>query len=129
VCEILAQPSAEAIERFLTGWYAGLEPSRPRRLSRVDRPRCRRRSMGFYDLSRRWPDAIVQNVVIAPPEVPDLRNEAWAETYIDDGKLAFSVENQGVCRWATSPEQVDPPGPRAALQRAVRWPRPTRAAP
>src|ERR687896_2675347 len=106
VREILAQPRAEAIERFLTSWYGPrtVESALPEpgRSTRMPAP-----LHGFYDLIRRWPDAIVQNVVLAPPELPDLRNEAGAETYIDDGKLAFYVENQGVCRWATSPEEVD----------------------
>ena len=104
--EILAQPPPEAIERFLTSWYgprtAESPLPEPGRSSAMPAPLRR-----FYDLIRRWPEAIVQNVVLAPPEMPDLRKEAWAETYIDDGKLAFYVENQGVCRWATSPEEVD----------------------
>jgi hypothetical protein len=60
----------------------------------------------FYDVIRRWPDAIAQNVVLVPPELPPLRQEAWT-TRIDDGKLIFYVENQGVCEWATSREEVD----------------------
>jgi hypothetical protein len=61
----------------------------------------------FYDVIQRWPDAIVSNVVLAPPELPHLRKEAWAHTSIDDGRLTFYVENQGVCKWGTSPEEVD----------------------
>jgi hypothetical protein len=106
VFEILAQPRAEAIERFLTSWYGPrtVESALPEPGRSTQMPAPLRR---FYDLIRRWPDAIVQNVVLAPPELPDLRKEAWAETYIDDGKLAFYVENQGVCKWATSREEVD----------------------
>src|SRR5918999_1715246 len=77
---------------------------------------------GFYDLIRRWPDAIVQNVVLAPPELPDLRNEAWAETYIDDGKLAFYVENQGVCRWRRRPKRsMRRPSGYAARHLTAKW--------
>jgi hypothetical protein len=104
--EILAEPAPEAVERFLTGWYGPrtLEAALPEPGGSTAMPAPLRR---FYDLVRRWPDAIVQNVVLAPPELPDLRKEAWAETRIDDGKLTFYVENQGVCKWATSPEEVD----------------------
>ena len=82
--EILDQPAPEAIERFLTSWYGPrtVESALPEPGRSTLMPAPLRR---FYDLIRRWPDAIVQNVVLAPPELPDLRKEAWAETYIDDG--------------------------------------------
>jgi hypothetical protein len=50
---------------------------------------------------------VVQNVVLAPPEMPYLTREDWATTHLEDGKLLFYVENQGVCEWATSPEDTD----------------------
>jgi hypothetical protein len=104
--EILAQPAPETVERFLTNWYgppaAKAAPPEPGGSTAMPAP-----LRLFYDVIQRWPDAIVSNVVLAPPELPHLRKEAWAHTSIDDGRLTFYVENQGVCKWGTSPEEVD----------------------
>jgi hypothetical protein len=104
--EILAQPPPEAMEGFLASWYGPrtVESAAPKQVGSTAMPTPLRR---FYDVIERWPDAIVQNVVLAPPELPHLEQDEWAETRIDDGKLVFYVENQGVCEWATSLEEAD----------------------
>ena len=50
----------------------------------------------FYENARRWPDLIVQNDLLDPPERHGQR-------------LLFYVENQGVCTWSTSIGGDDPP--------------------
>jgi hypothetical protein len=56
----------------------------------------------FYSTIGSWPDASVQNDLLAPRELPHLKKEDWADITVEDGKLVFYVENQGVCQWATS---------------------------
>ena len=83
-------PGPEAWERFLVGWHgpgaAGTpEPAHPEGMPDPLRH--------FHGLIAKWPDAVVQNHLV---------------TRIDGEKLIFYVENQGVCEWATSPEDGDP---------------------
>jgi hypothetical protein len=50
----------------------------------------------FYEDAGRWPDLIVQNRLVDPPERHGPR-------------LLFYVENQGVCSWSTGIGVDDPP--------------------
>jgi hypothetical protein len=61
----------------------------------------------FYGLIGGWSDAIVQNVLLSPPDLPQLKREKWAETRTERDKLIFYAENQGVCEWATALSQAD----------------------
>jgi hypothetical protein len=50
----------------------------------------------FYETASRWPRLIAQNELLDPPKV-------------DDRRLLFYVENQGVCAWATDRVGANPP--------------------
>ena len=81
----LLSGSSEAAELFLAEWYG--EPERGRVEANVDSglpsPLVR-----LYELAAKWPQAMVQNHLLAPPEPADDR-------------IVFYVENQGVYEWAT----------------------------
>jgi hypothetical protein len=61
----------------------------------------------MYELVGLWPEAIFQNHLLAPLEFADIKKEDWADVEVEDERLVFYVENQGVCRWATQAEQVE----------------------
>jgi hypothetical protein len=83
----LLSGNTEAAERFLVDWYGDRPESGASAVpSGLDAPPALRR---LYELLARWPEAIVQNHVLTPPEDADDR-------------LVFSVENQGVYEWATA---------------------------
>jgi hypothetical protein len=101
--EILRLPPPEALEGFLLNWYGPrFREKRPAVwITSAPMPAPLRH---FYSTIASWPDAIVQNHLLAPRELPHLKKEDWADITVEDGKLVFYVENQGVCKWATSGE-------------------------
>jgi hypothetical protein len=103
---ILRHPPAEAMELLLASWHGprAVEPMTSEQAGSTKMPGPLRR---FYGILGGWRNVVVQNVVLAPPEMPHLAQEKWATARVDDGKLVFYVENQGVCEWATSLEDTD----------------------
>jgi hypothetical protein len=103
---ILGEPPAQAMELFLASSHGprAVEPITSEPMGSTTMPAPLRR---FYDVLGGWRKVVVQNVVLAPPETPHLAEEQWATAHVEDGKLVFYVENQGVCEWATSPEDTD----------------------
>jgi hypothetical protein len=103
--EILIRPPRDAMEQFLFSWYGApaCESPASERLEMAMPEPLRR----LYSLLAERPDVIVQNVVLSPPGLPPLESEPWAKTRVDEGRLIFYVENQGVCEWATSLTEDD----------------------
>jgi hypothetical protein len=89
--DILTRVGPETVERFAYAWHGppqdeasadGAPPDVPEPLGR------------FYDVAVRWPNLIVQNSLVRPPEpVGDC--------------VVFYVENQGLCSWMTSGSRGD----------------------
>jgi len=87
---------ADSVERFLVRWYG--PPDReagpvPNGSIEVPRP-----LLDWYELKSRWSvPLVVQNRLLGPDEV-----------HVEDGKLIFWVENQGVWLWACDCAGDDP---------------------
>ena len=103
VSEILLEEAPDSAARFLRTWY-GPRRGTAGRSSSTHVPLPLRQ---IYELVGLWPEAIVQNHLLAPPEFADIKKEDWADVEVEDERLVFYVENQGVCRWATEAEHVD----------------------
>ncbi|MGH3763053.1 hypothetical protein [Actinophytocola sp.] len=83
----------DSLERFLSRWY-GPADRQPAATAVDGTPRPLR---DWFELTARWSAPVVtQNHVLSQP-------------WIDDGKLVFWEENQGVWLWATAPDGDDPP--------------------
>jgi hypothetical protein len=88
--------TADSLERFLVRWYGppdrepGSVPTGPTTLPRPLR--------AWYELASRWSTPlVVQNQLLGPDEVQ-----------VEDGKLVFWVENQGVWLWGCDRVGDDP---------------------
>jgi hypothetical protein len=103
VSDVILDAAPDSVARFLRAWY-GPRPGGAERSVDTPLPQPLRR---LYGLVRLWPEAIVQNHLLAPPEFADVAKEDWAVAEVEDDRLVFYVENQGVCRWATQPEDVE----------------------
>jgi hypothetical protein len=103
VSEIILEAAPDSAARFLRAWY-GPRRDGAERPSSTPLPLPLRR---VYGLVRLWPEAIVHNDLLAPPEFADIKRDEWADVKVEDERLVFYVENQGVCLWATQAEHVE----------------------
>jgi hypothetical protein len=88
--------ASDSLERFLTGWYG--QPNREAGVVAADEVEVPRPLGAWYELASRWSMPLTgQNQLLGPDDV-----------YVDDGKLVFWVENQGVWLWAADPAGGDP---------------------
>ena len=103
VSEIILEAAPDSAARFLRAWHGPRRECAERSLSQALPLPLRR----VYGLVALWPEAIVQNHLLAPPEFADIKKEDWADVEVEDERLLFYVENQGVCRWATQADDVE----------------------
>jgi hypothetical protein len=89
--DILTRIGPETVERFAYAWHGP-----PQGVASADDvpPDIPEPLWRFYDAATRWPNLIIQNTLLRPPErVGDL--------------VVFYVENQGLCSWMSSGARVD----------------------
>ncbi len=88
----LLHVDGDSLERFLSRWYGP-----PDREPAVDGDALPGPLRDWFALTSRWSTPVAtQNRVLSRP-------------WLDDGKLVFWVENQGVWLWATTADGDDPP--------------------
>jgi hypothetical protein len=105
----LVPPSASTLTRFLRAWYG--DPRSDPGTSEPEVPAFVPDPLrAFYRAADRWPEAVVQNRLLAPDE---LRCER--------GRFVFYVENQATYLWATEPSVEDPPVWGVENEPDVRW--------
>jgi hypothetical protein len=91
----LLDPGLDTYKQFLVEWHG---PRRPE--YGLAREEAESRPMPlvlreFLEFAGKWPGVIVQNRLLPPSEMR-----------IEDAKLVFYVENQGVDIWATAPTET-----------------------
>jgi hypothetical protein len=96
--EELLDPGPETYKRFLVEWHGPWRPEYG-----VSPGETKSRTMPaplreFLEFAGNWPRLAVQNHVLHASEMR-----------IQDEKLVFYVENQGVCDWATMAAEADDP--------------------
>ncbi len=89
--DILTRVGPDTVERFAYAWLGA-----PRAAVRADDepgdfPEPLQR---FYDVARRWPNLVVQNALVRPPQG-------------EGDRVVFYVENQGLCSWMTTRSRRD----------------------
>jgi hypothetical protein len=90
----LFHAEADSLERFLSRWYG--PPERPPVAVATDGNGVPGPLRDWFELTSRWSTPVTaQNRVLRQPR-------------IEDGKLVFWVENQGVWVWATTADGADP---------------------
>jgi hypothetical protein len=89
--DILTRIGPETVERFACAWHGPPQGKASPEGATPDVPEPLR---SFYDVAMRWPDLIVQNSFVRPPE------------RVGD-RVVFYVENQGLCSWMTSGSRGD----------------------
>lgn len=100
MCQTLAvrelfHVEGDSLERFLSHWYG--PPDRKPVAAAVDGNGVPGPLRDWFELTSRWSTPVAtQNRVLSQP-------------WVEDGKLVFWVENQGVWLWATAPDGADPP--------------------
>lgn len=86
---------ADSLEQFLTRWYGPAD--REAAVTAVDGDAVPRPLRDWFALTARWSTPVsTQHHVLSQP-------------WIEDGRLVFWVENQGVWLWATTAGGDDPP--------------------
>jgi hypothetical protein len=89
--DILTRVGLETVERFAYAWHGPPQGEASADGVPLDVPE----PLGwFHDVAMRWPNLIVQNSLVRPPE------------RVGD-RVVFYVENQGLCSWTTSGSRVD----------------------
>ena len=84
--DILTRVAPETVERFAYAWHG---PPKGAALADDVRPDVPEPLSRFYDVAIRWPNLVVQNSLVRPPEG-------------EGDRVVFYVENQGLCSWTTS---------------------------
>ena len=82
-----------ALRSFVTAWH-GASSERPIAIDPTFPAPLRE----FHSLVSGRPRVLVQNSLIEPSEL-----------VVEDGRVLFYIENQGVCLWSTEPQGADPP--------------------
>jgi hypothetical protein len=83
-----------ALASFLERWFGKAFAELPATTETTIGPPLLRRMLRVHALI---PDVVMHNQLVRPEEL-----------IIEDGKIVFLVENQGVCLWATEPDGEDP---------------------
>jgi hypothetical protein len=91
--DILSRVGPETVERLVYAWHGPPQHSAEtvERSAEAPPPLAR-----FSEVARRWPQLIVQNRLVDPPERQGKR-------------LLFYVESQGLSSWTTGAGEDDPP--------------------
>jgi hypothetical protein len=94
--QLLRRPSHSTLAQLLRTWH-GDPPSAARESTAVTPDFVPEPLRAFYRAAASWPEAVVQNRLLAPDELR-----------LEGGQFVFYVENQATHLWATAPYPDDP---------------------